>query len=192
MLPVFNKTALTKSFAKKCRNLKIRYGRGNVRPGSVRRGRVSREFVRSGNCPIIHLTPIGKFILSSISNGLLFWSVNHTLISSYSELNELPNGLFGTEVYNKMIKWHSDLIFFLSIHVLQPLLLISDKLSTKSDNLLDMYLQLSINFILYVIVLPLSRSFLIGTEKVIYFSVFSPKHSNWPLNSSANSLIIKW
>ena len=72
MLPVFNKTALTKSFAKKCRNLKIRYGRGNVRPGSVRRGRVSREFVRSGNCPIIHLTPIGKFILSSISNGLLF------------------------------------------------------------------------------------------------------------------------
>ena len=41
-----------------------------------------------------------------------------------------------------------------------------------------MNLKLSINFILYVIVLPLSSSFLIGTEKVINFSVFSPKHSS--------------
>ena len=53
-----------------------------------------------------------KFILSSISNGSLFWSVNHTLISLYSELNvfknilfvgeisnKLPNGLFRTNVY---------------------------------------------------------------------------------------------
>ena len=59
------------------------------------------------------------------------------------------------------------------MHVLQSLLLISDKLSTRSDNLLGMNLQLSINFILYVIVSPLSLScsFLIGTEKPIYFSV---------------------
>ena len=80
------------------------------------------------------------------------------------------------------------------MHVLQSLLLISDKLSTRSDNLLGMNLQLSINFILYVIVSPLSLScsFLIGTEKLIYFSVFSPKHSNSPLNSSADSLIMKW
>ena len=75
---------------------------------------------------------------------------------------------------------------------MQSLLLISDKLSARSDNVLCINLQLSINSILYVITLLLSFSFLIGTEKVMYFSVFSPKHSNWPLNSSANSLIIKW
>ena len=78
------------------------------------------------------------------------------------------------------------------MHALQSLLLISDKLSTRSDNLLGMNLQVSTNFILYVIVLLLSCSFLIGTEKLIYLSVFSPKHSNSPLNSSANSLIMKW
>ena len=52
-----------------------------------------------------------KFVLSSISNGLLFWSVNHTSMVWYSELNafkkiwffgeisnKLPNGLFGTNV----------------------------------------------------------------------------------------------
>ena len=50
---------------------------------------------------------------------------------------------------------------------------------------------LSINFMLYVIDLPLSNPFLNGTEKVIYFSVFSPKHSNCPSNSYASSLIIK-
>ena len=55
-----------------------------------------------------------------------------------------------------------------------------------------MNLQVSTNFILYVIVLLLSCSFLTGTEKLIYFSVFSPKHSSSPLNSSANSLIMKW
>ena len=41
-------------------------------------------------------------------------------------------------------------------------------------------LKLSINLILFVIVLPFSFSFFIGTEKVIYFSVFSPRHSNCP------------
>ena len=52
-----------------------------------------------------------KFILSSISNVWLFWYVNHTSISSNSEINvfkkillfgeisnTLPNGLFGTNV----------------------------------------------------------------------------------------------
>ena len=48
------------------------------------------------------------------------------------------------------------------------------------------------DFNLYVIHLPLSSSFLIGTKKLIYFSVFSLKHSNCPSNFSANSLIIKW
>ena len=74
---------------------------------------------------------------------------------------------------------------------MQSLLLISDKLSARSDNLFCMILQVSINFILYVIVSPSSFSFLIGTEKVIYFSVFSTKHLNLLLNSSANSLLIK-
>ena len=46
------------------------------------------------------------------------------------------------------------------------------------------------NFNLYEVVLPLSCSFLIGTEKVIYFSVFSPKHSKLPLNYLANCLIM--
>ena len=76
------------------------------------------------------------------------------------------------------------------MHFLQSLLLISDKLWTRSD-LLGLNLQVSINLILHPIVLLLSCSFLIGTEKVIYFSVFSPKHSNSALNSSANSLIKK-
>ena len=41
-----------------------------------------------------------------------------------------------------------------------------------------MNLKLSINFNLCVIFLFLSSSLLISTEKVIYFSVFSPKHSS--------------
>ena len=45
---------------------------------------------------------------------------------------------------------------------------------------------------MHVVALPLSCSFSNGTEKVIYFSVLSPIPSNWPLNSSANSLIMKW
>ena len=78
------------------------------------------------------------------------------------------------------------------MHVLQSLLLISDKLWTRFDNSLGMNLQVSISVILHVIVSPLLSSVLIGTEKLIYFSVFSPKHSNSPLNSFANSLIMKW
>ena len=55
---------------------------------------------------------------------------------------------------------------------------ITYKLSTSFDNEIDINLRLSINSSFYVILLPLSSSFLIGNEKVIYFSVFSPKHSN--------------
>ena len=73
---------------------------------------------------------------------------------------------------------------------MHSLLLISDMLSARSDNLRYINLQLSINFNLHLIILPSLISFLIGTEKVIYFSVFSPKHSNWRLNSSANFLIM--
>ena len=49
----------------------------------------------------------------------------------------------------------------------------SDKLSTRLDNELDTNLKQSINFNLYMIVLPLSTFFLIITEEVIYFSEFS-------------------
>ena len=45
---------------------------------------------------------------------------------------------------------------------------------------------------MHVIVLPLSNSFLICTEKLIYFSVYSPKHLNLPLNSLASFSVIKW
>ena len=56
-----------------------------------------------------------EFIPSSISNGWLFWSVNHTSMAWNSELNvfgkiwffgeifnELPNDLFGTNVYKTL------------------------------------------------------------------------------------------
>ena len=59
------------------------------------------------------------------------------------------------------------------------------------DNKVDINLKLSINLSLCVIVLLLSSSSSIGTEKVIYFSVFSLKHSYLPSNSFANSLNIK-
>ena len=61
---------------------------------------------------MLYLITNVKFILSCISNGWLFWSVNHTLISSHSELNvckmisffgeisdRLQNGSFGTNLY---------------------------------------------------------------------------------------------
>ena len=86
---------------------------------------------------------------------------------------------------------HSDMTFFLSLHDSHYFLLISDKLSTRLDSEADINLKLSINFSLYMMILSLSYSFLIGTEKVIYFCVFSPKQSKLPLNSFANCLIIK-
>ena len=64
---------------------------------------------------MLHLITKVKFILSSISNGWLFWSVNQTSMSWISELNvfkkiwfaeeisnRLPNGLFGTNVYKAL------------------------------------------------------------------------------------------
>ena len=55
------------------------------------------------------------FILSSVSNGLEFWSVNHPSIHENSELkvfktinilgdisNDWPNNLLGTNVYNTL------------------------------------------------------------------------------------------
>ena len=63
---------------------------------------------------------------------------------------------------------------------------------TRSDNKLDINVKISKEINLHVTDLPLSSSFLIGTQKVIYFSAFSPKNSNFPSNFSANSLIIKW
>ena len=60
----------------------------------------------------------------------------------------------------------------------------SDKLSTRLDNELDVNLKLIDKFIdnkIYFVCdcFTIISSFLIGTEKVIYFSVFSQKHSNW-------------
>ena len=67
---------------------------------------------------------------------------------------------------------------------------ISDKLLTRPDDELDANLGLSINFSLYVIAMSLLSSLLIGTQKVISFSVFSPRHSNLPSNYFSSSLII--
>ena len=73
------------------------------------------------------------------------------------------------------------------MHDLHSILLkIPDGLSTRFDNELDINLKLSINLILYVICLPLLSSFLIGKEKVIYFSVLSPIQLTSPLNYFAN------
>ena len=52
------------------------------------------------------------------------------------------------------------------------LLKIPDVLSRSSDNEGGINLKLSINLSLYVIVLSLSHSFLIGTEKVIIFPYY--------------------
>ena len=94
-------------------------------------------------------------------------------------------------LFIKSMYLHSDMIFFLSLYDSHSFLLISDKLSTRLDNEVDINLKLSINFSLYMIVLLLSSSFLIGTEKVMYFSVFFPKQLKLPLNSSTSCLIMK-
>ena len=69
--------------------------------------------------------------------------------------------------------------------------LISAKLSIRLDSEVDINLKLSMNFNLYIITLPFLSSFLIGKEKVTYFSVFSPIQLKLPLNSFANCLIMK-
>lgn len=68
---------------------------------------------------------------------------------------------------------------------------LSVRLSARLDRKLFINFILSTNFVLYVIVLMFSVSFLIGSQNVMYFSVFSPRYLNRPLNSTANSLIIK-
>ena len=66
--------ALTKSFAKKCRNLKIRYGRGNVRSGKClsgkmsSRGSVLRGSVRSRNCLFGEMS-VGEVPVGELSSG---------------------------------------------------------------------------------------------------------------------------
>ena len=76
----------------------------------------------------------------------------------------------------------------------------SVKLSKSFANGLAINLALSINFdssdILITLSLPSLSIFVtclfIGTEKVFHHFVFSPRHSNCPSNSLANSFIIKW
>ena len=73
------------------------------------------------------------------------------------------------------------------MHDLHSILLkIPDILSTSSGNEVKINLELSINLSLRVIVLSSSHYFLIGTEKVIYFSTFSPIQLSSPFNSSSN------
>ena len=75
------------------------------------------------------------------------------------------------------------------MHDLHSILLkIPDVLSTSSDNGVGINLKLSINLSLYVMVLLLLllHSFLIGTEKVIYFPMLYPIQLSSLLNSIAN------
>ena len=48
-----------------------------------------------------------KFVLSSISRGLEFWSVNHTSIYENSESNVFKNITFSGEISNN---WPDDLL----------------------------------------------------------------------------------
>ena len=74
-----------------------------------------------------------------------------------------------------------------SMHDLHSILSkIPDILSTSSNNEVDINIKLSINLSLHVIALSSPHSFLIGTEKVIYFSIFSPIQLSLLLNSCAN------
>ena len=67
----------------------------------------------------------------------------------------------------------------------------SARLSARLDGELNMNSTLSMNFLLYAIVLGFSFSFLIGNENVMYFSVFTPRHSNWRSRPLAYSLTTK-
>ena len=68
-----------------------------------------------------------------------------------------------------------------------PLRSPSERLYAITDSELVINIKLFINFNLYVIVLLFSFSFLIGTKNMMYFSVFSPRHSNCFSNYLANS-----
>ena len=74
------------------------------------------------------------------------------------------------------------------------------RLSASFDNEVALNFKLSVNVFLRDIVKTISfpslsifvTSLSIGTEKVLYFSVFFLRHSNCPSNSFANCFIIKW
>ena len=51
---------------------------------------------------MLHLITKAKFILSSFSNGWLFWSVNYTWMLWNSELNVLLKIWFVAEICNKL------------------------------------------------------------------------------------------
>ena len=100
--------------------------------------------------------------------------------------------MLGNFLINPSINFlHSSHLLF-SVHDLHSVLLkFPDMLSTSSEKEVDINLKLSINLSLCVIVLLSPHYFLIGAEKVIYFSMFSPIQSSSPLISSASWLIIK-
>ena len=132
----------------------------------------------------------------------------HQIFSSYPYLHKdkylfLAANLFksplqnwymlGNFLINPSISFlHSSHLLFSMYDLHSILLKFPDMLSTSFYNEVSINLKLSINFSLYVLVLPSSHFFLIGTEKVVYFSIFSPIKSSSPLNSSANGLIMKW
>ena len=80
--------------------------------------------------------------------------------------------------------------FILSLHLMHSCLLISDKLSTRSDNDLLINLKLSMNFSLYVMNLPSLFSFFSGILNVMYFSMPSPQNV-MPFTPFAKSLVMK-
>ena len=69
----------------------------------------------------------------------------------------------------------------------------SVRLSARVDRKLATNYALSINFVLYNVntSLHIILHFRIVVENVTYFSVYSPKHSNSSLHSSASSLMMK-
>ena len=73
-----------------------------------------------------------------------------------------------------------------SMHL--PLCRPSARLSVRLDKELAINLALPVNLILHFMVFSFP-CFSIGTEKVVYFSVFYRRHSNWPSNSPTSSLI---
>ena len=97
-----------------------------------------------------------------------YWNIFYSFLPHSKDLNN--KCLFFAFIYSRQ-----DLQ---SLHLL--LWSILARLSAILDSELEVNLKLSINFSFYVIVLSFSSSFFIGTEKVMHFSVFSPKHSNCP------------
>ena len=70
----------------------------------------------------------------------------------------------------------------MSVFIYLILWITSAGLLTRFDNQLSINFALSLNF----------KFFSIGTEKVLYFSVLSPKQINCPANSSVSLIVINW